>query len=139
MKRGVAWLVIGTFVAALILASTAYAAPPDAPFVGSWQGTDAFDGSTMTLHIGGRSGLYHVIIHDTSGTGCLNQAPWRSMGWATADGNFLYMSDTPIWCMEEPPRLWFYVDWVLEYDPSSDVLYEIVAGDRTSEFHRMGR
>jgi hypothetical protein len=141
MKRFTVQLTIGVIAILLIVTSAASAAPKKAPFIGAWQGTDAADGSQIKLRIGGGHNTYRVVWKDSSTDTCEDSARALIKGRATLstdNGYFLTAAGMSVKCLAQPAYFWGNLDMQLEYDASTDTIYEIVADQRATEFHRMG-
>ena len=119
-------------VLAAILVAATVAAPALAmsrSVIGAWETTDAYDGSHMTLEIGGGpSGSYFVRFHDTGLSDCgvdpESGAPlYAGFAMGFMSGSDLVLDGSlPVYCQTAPPSFLADVHFHFVYDPGSDTL-----------------
>jgi hypothetical protein len=142
MRRFTIQLTVGVIVVLLVVTSAVSAAPKKAPFIGAWRGEDAADGSQIKLRIGGGHDTYRIVWKDSSTDICEDSARALIKGRATLStesGYFLTAAEMSVKCLAKPAYRWGNLDMQLEYDASTDTIYEIVEDQRATEFHRMGK
>ena len=121
----------------LTLVAPAAAAPPDNPFVGSWETifiSDPIGERDITYQIGG-TGHFHGR---TSATGiCLNQygeaTPSSMFGWGTiiSEDPYVFEAYVDIYCHTDSGRLLAFEGFrlELEYDPVTDTIKSLHYSD----------
>ena len=117
---------IAISVAVLVTSALPAAGRPANPFVGSWENTDAFDGSHQHLSIGGGPG--HFRYRDAGASACLNAelgfVPASLSGSGEWDGStFAFTAD--LYCHTRGRggrQLLFPVSLTFTYDTATDTL-----------------
>ncbi len=127
-------LVLVVVAAFVMLAVPVAAAPPDNPFVGSWESPDPFDGSQQHVAIGDGPNL-PVWYVDDAATACENAGfgfvPAGGTGSGVILGETTLEFTVDIYCQNRGPggrEFLFTFTFEVEYDSATDTLTDLFGG-----------
>lgn len=128
--RRIFMVAVGLLLVASTVAAPARAMPSS--IIGAWETTDTYDGSHMTLEIGGGPpGSNYVRFHDTGLSDCGLDPGSGAPLYAGSAMGFMFGSDLeidgtlPVFCRTAPPSFLADVHFHFMYDADSD---EVVGG-----------